>query len=128
MTGVADGWSLPRRACFVGAEQNPAYRPARPPLAGPADGAAQLAQRVVELFAAADRQLLLLAVQNTVGEGVFAGCVRGIGLLEQMDAADHAVLMIAQQGLNRLGALRNPGFPGGRRDVTQSLGGLADSV
>jgi len=82
VTDVADGWSLPRRACFAGAEQNPAYRPARPPLAGPVDGAAQLAQRVGELFAAADRQFLLLAMQNTVGEGVLTGCVRGIGLLQ----------------------------------------------
>ena len=68
MTGVADGWSLLRRASFVGAEQNPAYRPARPPLAGPADGAAQLAQRIVELLAAPDCQLILLAVQYTVGK------------------------------------------------------------
>ena len=82
VTGVADGWSLLRRASFVGAEQNPAYRPARPPLAGPADGAAQLAQRIVELLAAPDCQLILLAVQYTVGEGVFAGCARGIGLLQ----------------------------------------------
>ncbi len=45
----------------------------------------------------------------------------------QMRAADHAVLMVAKQRLNGLGAIGHLAFAGRRRGVSKSLGALANS-
>lgn len=60
-----------------------------------ADRLVEFAQRGFKLLPAALGQVGFLLVEQTVGEGVLAGGVRGYGLLDQMFPADHAVLMIA---------------------------------
>src|SRR5258707_1750056 len=88
----------------------------------------QFAQLDVELPTATLGQVGLLLVEQTVREGVFAGGVRGFGLLNQMLPADHAVLVITEQRLDRLRLLRHLVGAGGGRGVAQPLGALADPV
>src|SRR5258705_13910819 len=88
----------------------------------------EFAERAVELPTATLGQVGLLLVEQTVREGVFAGGVRGFGLLNQMLPADHAVLMVTEQRLDGLRLLRHLVDAGGSRGVAQSLGALADPV
>ena len=112
-----------RRAAVVsrgGAEQNPAYRPTRPPLpvlvAGLSQGFApthhlsSLRSAASQLLAATLGQVGLLLIEQAVGEGVLARRVRGFGLVTEMLAADHAVLVIAEQRLDGLGLLGHLGL------------------
>ena len=75
-----------------GGEQNPAYRPTRPPLGrgfsavSLRTGFGEFAQRGIELLTAALGQLGLPLIEQTVGEGVLAGRMRSFGLLNQMFA------------------------------------------
>jgi hypothetical protein len=57
---------------------------------------------VHELVFAVRRHLRLTLVKHPVGEGVFAGGVRGCGGGQQVLAADHAVLVVTEEGLDRL--------------------------
>src|SRR5690625_1311379 len=113
-----------------GTEQNPAYRPTRP-TSTPSHRLGQLGQCTIQLCAPFSCALVLLLVEQTVGERVLAGGVRSVGLLSQMFAADHAVLMFAEQRLDGGGPPGHLGRAtrvGGRRDVAQPFGGLANPV
>jgi len=59
---------------------------------------------VHELVFAVRRHLGLTLVKHPVGEGVLAGGVRGVGGGQQVLAADHAVLVVTEEGLDRLGS------------------------
>ena len=69
----------------------------------------QRSEGFAELLVAAARQFLLLLEEQAVGESVLAGRVRCCRHLDQVGAADDAVLVIAEQGLDRLGRLGNLG-------------------
>ena len=68
------------------------------------DGLVQRFQRGVELLLALVCEVGFALMQQAVGEGVFPGGVRGVGLFGVVGAADDAVLMITQQCLMVLAA------------------------
>src|ERR1700712_3376802 len=96
-----------RAASHGGAEQNPAYRPTRPPRPsrGGANRLLQLLEGTTELILRALGDLGLELVQHAVGEGVLAGRMRRDRLDGQVRPTDDAVLVITEQRLNRLGLL-----------------------
>ena len=77
----------------------------------------KFAQRGVQLMMAAFGQLDLALEQQTVGESVLAGNVRGFGLRNQVFTADDAVLVITEQRLDRLGLLSHLVRTGSRRRI-----------
>src|SRR4029450_9198458 len=125
-----DGRRLVAAVVRGGEGQNPAYRPTHPParLSRLAYRPVQHPQRVVELLAGAPRQVVLQLVEQPIGKGVLACGLRGLGLAAQMGTADHTVLMVTVQRLDRLGSLSNLALARRRRRITKSLGALTDSV
>ena len=77
---------------------------------------------VVELLAAAARQVIFLLVEQAIGEGVLTGCMRCGGYVAQVSAADDAVLMVTEQGLDRFGRRGNLGPVDGGGDVAKAFG------
>jgi hypothetical protein len=71
---------------------------------------------------------VLALVEQAVGERLVTCGLRGVGLFDQMRAADDAVLVITEQRLNSLGPFGDRSCSSRGSGVSKSLGAFADSM